>query len=209
MMFLGLEGLTSGSWADWVGVIATFSAVGLALWQSLCGAKKDQRLKDKRAYAKRLMKNMLYIKNSFNEIKELFIVQNHPVAQYDAQMNGSMVETGTKTKSELKRITYNLITEIETDLELAYIDKFISNPQEYDDTKKELEEMRTNLYEAIRSMIATESEFMMMASQRKGGVPHETLNAREQELFNETELCSDEGQKAIKKLEKRIKNLFY
>ncbi|MCJ2158605.1 hypothetical protein [Leuconostoc mesenteroides] len=205
MKFLGLE---IGSWADLLGAVGTISAVALALWQLLFGIQREQRIKAKKTYAKDLVKNVLNLKSNVGSVKQIFIVENHPVAREEWEMDGSNVDTITKASSELESDIYILIDGVEGDIKLAHIDNFISDTQEHNLLTK-LECIKTNLIGLFKSIKSTESIFMEIATRREVNAVHGDLTREEKTYFDKTTADFDVTKKEIEELEQTIKTIFY
>lgn len=197
-----------GNLADWFGATGTISAVVLALWQSIFGAQREQRIKDKKTYSKKLIKNVLSLKNNLSNVEKIFIVENHPVARQDWELEGSNVDAIIKTSSELESNLYILIDSMESDIKLSHIDNFINDSHEHD-FLTELEGVKTNLIGLFKSIKSTESIFMEIESKREVNASHDDLTREEQKYFDKTKSNFDDAKKEIGKLEKMIKKIFY
>lgn len=203
-----LTGIEWGSVADWFAAVGTLGAVFLALWQSFFGLKREQRIKDRKIYAKNLIKSILYLQVYINNRYDIFIVENHPVARQEWEINGSSVDSVIKTSSELKVDIYNLISEMESNIKLASIDNFITNLQErYFLTN--LKNVRDCLVYLFKFIDDTESNLMMIDSTRKPGESHDDLSPGEAKYFDDTKKEFDKTRKEIKKLDEMIKKIFY
>lgn len=89
---VGFLGLAVGSWAEWLGAIGTILAVGFAVWQSTCGIKLERRLIEKNNYSQKIFENVVVIENDVQDLKEIFITRNHPIALEEAIDSGSTVD---------------------------------------------------------------------------------------------------------------------
>ena len=197
-----------GSWADWFGAVGTIFAVVLALWQSLFGIQREQRIKDKKQYAKKLIKNVLSLKINVSNVEQIFIVENHPVARQDWELEGSDVDAIIKTASELESDLYILIGSMESDVKLSHIDNFINVSHEHDFLNT-LEAIKTKLICLFRSIKSTESKFMEIESKREVNSSHDDLTREERGYFDKTKSDFDDVEQEIGKLEEMIKEIFY
>lgn len=196
-----------GSLADWLGVFGTTSAVAIALWQSFFGIQRDQRIKDKRIYSKKLVTNIISLNSMVNDVKELFITEFNPEARQNWELDGSDVDAITKTSLELKTDIYITINEMEKNLKLANIDKFISKLQK-ENALNEVEKAKENMIDLFKSIQNTENGFAIMESARKSYESHDMLNDTEQHYYDGTIHILSESIQDLKKLEEMVINTF-
>lgn len=196
-----------GSLADWLGVFGTTSAVGIALWQSFFGIQRDQRIKDKRIYSKKLVTNIISLNSMVNDVKELFITEFNPEARQNWELGGSDVDAITKTSLELKTDIYITINEMEKNLKLANIDKFISKLQK-ENVLNEVEKAKDNMIGLFKSIQDTENGFAIMESARKSYESHDMLNDTERHYYEGTMHILSKFIQDLKDLEEMVIDTF-